>query len=61
MALKIELTIDQLAELLKRLGPEQLADLEMLSPSVMRTPGKSAALVFCEEFHPDEINSARVE
>jgi hypothetical protein len=30
MALKVELTIDQLAELLKRLGPEELADLEML-------------------------------
>jgi hypothetical protein len=29
--------------------------------SVIRTPVKSAALVFCEEFHPDEINFARVE
>ena len=30
MSLKIELTIDQLAEVLKQLGPDELADLEML-------------------------------
>jgi len=30
MGAKIELTIDQLAEVLKRLGPDELADLEML-------------------------------
>ena len=30
MAVKVELNIDQLAEVLKRLGPEELADLEML-------------------------------
>jgi len=30
MSLKIELTIDQLAEILKQLGPDELADLEML-------------------------------
>ena len=30
MAVKIELSIDQLAEVLKRLGPDELADLEML-------------------------------
>jgi hypothetical protein len=30
MSLKIELTIGQLAEVLKQLGPDELADLEML-------------------------------
>ena len=30
MAVKIECTIDQLAEILKRLAPDELADLEML-------------------------------
>jgi len=30
MAVKIEFTIDELAEVLKRLGPDELADLEML-------------------------------
>ena len=29
-AVRIELTIDQLAEVLQRLGPDDLADLEML-------------------------------
>ena len=30
MGVKIELTIDQLAEVLKQLGPDELVDLEML-------------------------------
>lgn len=30
MAARIELTIDKLAEVLQRLGPDDLADLEML-------------------------------